>query len=99
MSRKQDCATRGFVDSAGFHAHKPVFHDIDPSDAVLATEGVEDPHDSVGAQKGVAVPLSFRIDVSKPGEQLPLAIALKSHRIPLLKKKLEIERLIGGLLG
>ncbi len=65
---EQDGAAGGFVDAAGLHADEAVLDDVHAADAVAAAEQVEDAHDAVGGEEGVAVLLAGGFHVAEFGE-------------------------------
>lgn len=62
---EEDGAAGGFIDSTGFHADEAVLDDVDAADAVGAAKGVEDAHDAVGGEEGVAVSFTEDLEVSE----------------------------------
>ncbi len=93
----EDGAAGGFVDAAGFHADEAVFHDVDTADAVFAAEGVEDAHDAVGGEEGVAVIFAGGLDVAECGDEFGEAFGLEADDVSFFKEELEVLWFVRGI--
>ncbi len=96
---EEDGAAGGFVDAARFHADETVLDDVDAADAISPAEEVEDAHDTVGSEEGVAVPLAGGFDVAELGEEGGEVVVLEADGVAFFEKNLDVFGLVGGVFG
>ena len=96
---EEDGAAGSLIDAAGLHADEAVLDDVNAADAVLAAEEVEDAHDAVGREEGVAIALALDFEVSELGDDGGEVFVLQADDVTFLEETLEVFRGIGGILG
>lgn len=94
---EEDGAAGGFIDAAGFHADEAVFYDIDAADAVAAAEKVEDAHDSVWVEKGVAVLLAGGFHIAQLGDEGVDVAVFEADGVAFLEEDFDVFRGVGGV--
>ena len=98
VGSQKNGAAGGLVDAAAFHANEAVLDDVNAADAVSATEVVEEAHDTVGSEEGVAVLLALDLEVSKLANVAGKLVVFESDDLAFFEEALKIFGFVRGVL-